>query len=144
MNTIKVDDAVNGTNSDTIYINGNAEAIHTKLIGVSGGVAYSTSRRFDIEMKDVWYIVAKTENGETKYEKTKTQIPMLFIQKDYVNSFNADFKDKNSVAVNLTTDTEQITYNFTAKSDAYTQIKNEFVSYDTIIAYIGDKNAFLN
>lgn len=144
LNTIKVDDAVNGTNSDTIYINGNSEAIHTKLIGVSGGIAYSTSRRFDIEMKDVWYIVAKTENGETKYEKTKTQIPMLFVQKDYVNSFNADFKDKNSVTVNLTTDSEQITYNFTSKSDTYTQIKNEFVSYDTIIAYIGEKNAFLN
>ncbi len=142
LNTIKVEDAVNGTNSDTIYINGNSEAIHTKLIG--GISLHSASRRFDIEMKDVWYIVAKTESGETKYEKVKTQIPMLFVQKDYVNSFNADFEDKNSVAVTLTTDTEQITYNFTAKSDAYIKIKNEFVSYDTIIAYIGEKNEFLN
>ena len=89
INSVKVEDEINGDNLNTIYINGNANAIHTKLVG--GLSLKSLSRRFDIEMKDVYLYVYDREEG---YDKVKTEIPMLFVQNDYIASFGTDFYEK--------------------------------------------------
>ncbi|MDE5666819.1 MAG: hypothetical protein K2I29_01105, partial [Clostridia bacterium] len=139
--TIKVEDAPNGTNLDTVYINGNSSPIKTKLVGILHPTR-ATSRRFDIEMKDVWYIVATTDaNGKISYDKIKTSIPMLFVQSDYIDSFTADFKSENSVSAMILTGVNVITENFVTLSELFADIK-DLVNYNAIVTFIGSKNPF--
>ncbi|MDE7082291.1 MAG: MBG domain-containing protein [Clostridia bacterium] len=139
--SVKVEDATNGTNLDTIYINGNSSPIKTKLVGIAHPTR-ATSRRFDIEMKDVWYVVATTDaNGKISYQKTKTSIPLLFVQSDYVDSFNTDFKSENNVSATILTSVNVITGNFTTLSELFAEVK-DLVDYDAIVTFIGSKSSF--
>ncbi len=142
LTSIRVEKDQNAMNADTIYINGSAEAIKTKLVGITGG-SKATSRRYDIEMKDVWYIVAENKDGEITYKKQKTAIPMLFVQREQLTKLSADFNEKNGVALTVKSDTNAITQNFDLLSDSFIELKDA-VSYDSIIAYIGEKNSFFN
>ena len=147
INTIKVLDDVNGVNADTIFINGSSTAIKTKLVG--GFSLKATSRRFDIEMKDM-FIYTYNQNDE-KYEKVKIQLPMLFVQNEFINSFSTDFYEKNSStgAINPTTislsntDKSYMLAKYNTLIDAYLVIKNE-VTYQYIKDYIGTKNTYFN
>lgn len=125
--SIKALNEMNGDNLNTIYINGNAEAIHTKLVG--GVNSKSLSRRFDIEMKDLYFYKLNVETN--KYEKVKMQIPMLFIQSDFVESFANDFYDKNkgngmtqkpSILIN-NADKAYVNAEYTLLIDTYKAIK---------------------
>lgn len=142
INTIKVTPEQNGTNADTIYINGNTEAIHTKLVG--GITLKYASRRFDIEMKDMYFY---TYNSETeKYEKVKMNIPMLFVQTDYVNNFTADFYEKNNVSASINIETAQKAYFYSEYEtciDEYIELK-ENLTYAEIVEYIGEKDQYFN
>lgn len=142
LTSIRVEKDQNAMNADTIYINGSAEAIKTKLVGISGGTK-ATSRRFDIEMKDVWYIVAENNDGKITYKKQKTAIPMLFVQREQLSTLSADFNEKNNVTLTVKSDTNAITQNFDLLSDSFIELKDA-LSYDSIIAYIGEKNSFFN
>ena len=143
---MKVEDKVNGDNLDTIYINGNANSIHTKLVG--GLSLKSLSRRFDIEMKDVYLYVYNREEG---YDKVKTEIPMLFVQNDYIASFGTDFYEKNK-QTGATSSTDIIipqadkTYMFSKYSeliDEYTALKEQ-VTYKSIKDYISVRDVYFN
>lgn len=142
LTSIRVEKDQNAMNADTIYINGSSEAIKTKLVGISGG-SKATSRRFDIEMKDVWYIVAENKDSEITYKKQKTAIPMLFVQREQLSTLSADFNEKNNVTLTVKSNTNAITQNFDLLSDSFIELKDA-VSYDGIIAYIGEKNSFFN
>ena len=146
INSVKVEDKVNGDNLDTIYINGNANSIHTKLVG--GLSLKSLSRRFDIEMKDVYLYVYNREEG---YDKVKTEIPMLFVQNDYIASFGTDFYEKNK-QTGATSSTDIIipqadkTYMFSKYSeliDEYTALKEQ-VTYKSIKDYISVRDVYFN
>ena len=145
INTIKVIDEVNGKNADTIYINGSENPIKTKLVG--GLSTKSLSRRFDIEMKDMYVFVLNGETG--KYDKVKIEIPMLFVQNDYISSFSADFYNTNKDygAVDPTSitmasaDSSYLFSKYNTLIDAYLVIKAE-VSYQSIKDYIGNKNEY--
>ncbi len=139
---VKVIDQKNGVNADTIYLNNALEAMHTKLIG--GISTKATSRRFDVEMKDVWYIVAKTENGKTQYEKVKFEIPMVFVQKDNMDTFGKDVQEKNgsefpSAPVLPSENIKQITTMFPEMQEIFTKLKEQGSAND-IINYIGEKS----
>ncbi len=136
---IKVTDAQNGLNANTIYINNNIKPIKTKIVGVnplSGGA----SRRFDIEMKDMYYYTYNTETEE--YDKVKINIPMLFVQSDFVESFTKDFNEKNNVTASINISTLQKEY-FNAEYetciDNYLALK-ENLTYSDIVNFIEKSN----
>lgn len=147
INTIKVINEANGSNLDTIYINGSENPIKTKLVG---GVSGRTlSRRFDIEMKDIFLYTYNQD--EQKYEKVKISIPMLFVQNDFIDTFAEDFYEKNQSTgainpTNIVMNSADETFMFGEYStliDEYIEIKEQ-VTYQSIIDYIGNKNEYFN
>ena len=147
INTIKVINETNGSNLDTIYINGSENPIKTKLVG---GVSGRTlSRRFDIEMKDMFLYTYNQD--EQKYEKVKISIPMLFVQNDFIDTFAEDFYEKNQSTgainpTNIVMNSADATFMFGEYStliDEYIEIKEQ-VTYQSIIDYIGNKNEYFN
>ena len=142
-NSVKVSSEHSGTNADTIYVNGAATSFVNKKVG---GVSLKTaSRRYDIEMKDVWYVVATTdEDGKTKYDTVKYSIPMLFVQIEQTATFGADVKEKNpdefSSAPSLPSFTA-VTAMYSEMQELFNVIK-ENVTYADINSFIGNKNAF--
>ena len=95
INTIKKVDKMNGTNADTIYINGSSDTIHTKLVGgISKKLA---SRRFDIEFKTMYFY--QYDQAKEEYVEVSMEIPMMFVQEENSNDFEEDFYDKNKSAL---------------------------------------------
>lgn len=129
INTIKVINKQNVLNKNTIYINNNENAIKTKLVG--GFSVDMGSRRFDIEMKELYGF--KLNRDTNKYEKMKIEIPMMFVQSEFVDSFSVDFYDSNAKtgAINPT--------NISIKTQDY----NFFIlEYDVLISsYINIKTS---
>lgn len=132
INSIKKLDEKNGTNPDTIYINNKTDTIHTKLVG---GLSLKTaSRRFDIEFK-TQYFYQLNQDGE--YEKTTCEIPMIFIQEDNIDTFEADFADKNDITVSLDVSQsvkDAVKYGFHTLVSAYNEIRNT-LTFDDIVSY---------
>lgn len=149
INTIKkvdkesADDADVNTNADDIYINGSAEHIHTKLVGGLGLKMFS--RRFDIEFSKTYFIIPSGE----KYRSVCYEMPMMFVQADYLDSFESDFTDANktsgisgSIQSRVTDATiAAITEGYDAYVESFVQLKS-VVSADDIRAYIGAQNEF--
>lgn len=141
VNTIKKIDEMNGTNSDTIYINGSSDTLHTTLVGLAGITSgKATSRRYDIEFKTMYFFVYNEETE--KYESISMEIPMLFIQTEHVESFESDFAKSNKTAlssnkVTLTvenSDFEAILYGYEVLLPIYDMIKDA-ITRETIIEY---------
>ncbi len=139
--SIKKLDEMNGTNADTVYINGCTEdTLHTKLMLTLGGLKKSTSRRFDIEFKTVYFY---TYNADTEeYEEVSYEIPMIFIQEEAIDSFEEDFAKANETALDSedvsllvdTADFDAITHGYQDLLPIYDEKKDE-VTYETITAY---------
>lgn len=140
INTIKAIHEANGINLDTIYINGSETAIKTKTVG--GISAKTASRRFDIEMKDVYYIVKIETDGKVKYDYVKTSVPMLFVQRAQTGSFSADFNEKNNVSASIPSYT-LVTEDYAWLQQKFFEIRRS-VTYEQIDAYIGEKNSYFN
>lgn len=138
LSSVKAIHETNGVNADTIYLNGSSTPIKTKLVG--GLSLKATSRRFDIEMKDAWFVVKKVEDGKTKYETVKTSVPMLFVQIEQTDTFTKDFKDANGITSSLPTLTP-ITADYEVMQQTFMTIR-ESVTFNEIIAYIGEKNSY--
>lgn len=136
INSIKKQDKQNGSNADTIWINGATDTIHTKIVGLT-----NPSRRFDIEFKTVYAFVYNKETKE--YESVTFEIPMMFIQEGCVDTFAADFEDRNSKSVEsgtvslLVTEavSTQIRYGYHTLVETYKVIKTS-VTYQSIIDYL--------
>ncbi len=141
---VKVLDDINGLNADTVFINNMATVFVTKKVG---GISLATaSRRYDIEMKDVWYTVAVTKDSKTEYQRVKTQIPMLFVQKDNLNTLGSDMKENNSSAFagtpSVSSNTTAVVISeFEALCKLFETVKTQ-MSYNEIVAYIGTKHSF--
>ncbi len=139
LNTIRVEDQSNGLNADTVYLNGQSNPISTKNVSIT-----KPSRRFDIEMKEVWYVVKTTQDGKTEYKTQKTLVPMLFVQKENLNTFPDDMKEKNSylTVVSVSQDKiDAIQEHFNALKSLFDTAK-ESVTYQVIDAFIGTKDEF--
>ena len=84
-------------------------------------------------------------NAQTKdYEKVSFEIPMLFIQKEYVNAFSSDFYEKNqdngmnqNPSFNLNSSDYNKLCNLYTSDDAesFKQAK-DLVSYNDILNYV--------
>lgn len=140
LNSVKAIHEQNGMNADTVYLNASSEPIKTKTVG--GISLKALSRRFDIEMKDVWYVVKNIENGKTKYETVKTSVPMLFVQIEHTETFGGDFKEKNNITATLPSVTA-ITADYEDMQQTFLTIK-EIVTFNEITAYIGEKNNYFD
>ena len=131
----------NGSNADTVFINGSASAFvprYNTILGVK------TSRQYDIEFKTVYVLVYDEANDS--YETVKTEIPMLFVQRDNLDSYLADIEELNGVTlVNTQTAAEAgaVSVGFTVHLEVYETIK-ELVTPEQIVAYIGTRDAFFD
>ncbi len=132
--TVKVEDAQNGVNADTVYVNGNANPFEPKNFG---GIGLDTlSRRYDIEMKEVWYIVATEKEGEVVYESEKALIPMLFVNKGKMSEFPEDVIEKNDYLSGVSLpDSDAITVPFESSQSTYLALK-ELVTYEELQEFI--------
>ena len=138
----------NGTTSlheniHDVYVNG-----HNKIFTpVKNKIALiETSRKFDIEMKTVYYVVATTEGGELTYTVVETEIPMLFVQKKNVEEFSSDVLDKNDDAFDTTPElpAEELGVaeeNFESVNEALTEIK-EKLTYEELESQLGTRDPF--
>ena len=130
-------------NLHDVYVNNSNEIftpVKNKLLGVS------TSRKFDIEMKTVYYVVANTEGGETIYTVVETEIPMLFVQKKNAEDFSADIVKENNFAITPTLPTAKIQVakdNFSTMYELLTVIK-EKLTYSELKSQLGTKDSFFN
>ena len=65
-NSVRVIHKTNGRNLDTVYLNGSANVFEKTT------VLKTLTRKFDVEMKDVWYVIKETkENGKISYKREK-------------------------------------------------------------------------
>ncbi len=140
--SVRVEDAKNGLNLDSVYINGQNTVFATKKVNP---ILPTSSRRFDVEMKEVWYIVAETSDDKTEYKSIKTLIPMLFVQTKQTDSFAADVKEKNAYMPDVALPMPQIS----TVNSHYDSMKRLFdtakdITFADIQAYIGDKNEFFD
>lgn len=138
INSVRVSDEQNGLNADSIYVNGSTELFKTKKVKPIP----TSSRRFDIEMKEVWYVVAETTNGKTSYKSQKTLVPMLFVQKEQTDAFAADIKDTNGITATLpAAKIQTVTSNYETLKTLFDAAKTE-VTYESINGFIGEKDEF--
>ena len=88
---------------------------------------------------------------EEKYEKNKIEIPMLFVQNEFLNSFSEDFysANKNTGAISPTkinlssTDSAFLLSKYQNLIDEYLVLKSK-VTYLDIKGYVGEKSAYFN
>ena len=140
----------NGVNADTIYINGYTESAINSMMVNANAFKLDTSRRFDIEFKTVyaWKENEKTDEDGTKtteYGQVKFEIPMLFVQRKCLDTFEKDFFDKNGkrlggvASVELKGSAEAqaaVAAGYTILLPEYEKMKDS-VSHEAIIAYCG-------
>lgn len=93
---VKNDVDINPTkNQNDIYVNGSQDV----FVPEYNTVAFvKTSRHYDIEMREVYYVVKKVEGDKTIYEVVKTEIPMVFVQEENIEDFASEVKENNSSA----------------------------------------------
>lgn len=137
---VKVEDIANGINADTIYINNSVNPFESTNIGGIG--LDMLSRRYDIEMKEVWYVVEKEESGKITYITEKVLVPMLFVQKKSMKDFADDVTSKNDTVNSASLpDVTIVTSTFTATKEAYISLK-ELMTYEEVDKFIGEQNSF--
>ncbi len=136
--SVKMVEETNGLNSHTVYLNGSQTAFQTKKIG---GISLSAlSRRYDIEMKEVYFMVAEGTGENITYKTVAAQVPMLFVQTDNLGDLGKDMKAQNtaifssepSISANIIT---PVTTTFPTLSELFTEVKAQN-SYQEIQAYI--------
>ncbi len=136
------DGALSGatSNSDNIYVNKSGVVFETKNVGLT-----NPSRRYDIEMKTVYYYVYDAE--QEKFEKIKCEIPMMFVQEAYLESFTDDVADENEgLSLEITVSSEDIGAldgYYETLLPAYDEIA-ALVSPEDVIIFIGEKNSYFD
>ncbi len=139
INTVKKEDKANGTNADTIYINGATDTIHTKFVSIT-----DFSRRFDIEFKKVY---AFTYNDETEeYDSVEFEVPMMFVQEKHADTFASDFEDKNKSSVEsgivgiIASEATKtaVNYGYHTLVESYKKIK-DLITYQNVVDFCKQK-----
>ena len=144
INTIKAvrnDNILPYENWHDIYVNGSDTIFKVKK-------NYFLSRRYDIEMKTVYYVVATNEGGEVVYTVQETEIPMLSVQNKNVEDFTDDITSQNK---NLFTTTPTLPLaklaianeNIEPLYELLEKIK-ETLTYDELESQLGTRNSFFD
>lgn len=130
-------------NPHKIYINELSEQFHAKTVGYIG--ADMLSRRYDIEMKTVYYYVY--DAAQKGFKKIKCEIPMMFVQEDHFDTFSEDVADKNkdlSLTITVSSaDIGALDGYYETLLPAYDAIA-ALVSPDDVITFIGEKNSYFD
>ncbi len=124
--------------SVSIFVNGSNTAVEPKKVG--GLSTVMLSRRFDIEFKEVCaYIYDETKE---KYSEVVFEVPMLFIQEGYIDSFSKDFAEVNGGSVvtlqTSSTDKTAVNIGYHTLVEEYKKIQTAVTQAD-IIAYCAKK-----
>lgn len=140
--SVRIAAEANGLNANTVFVNGNSNAFATKKVNP---LIPTSSRRFDIEMKEVWYITKTKTDGKVAYTAVKTEIPMLFVQTKQTDGFTSDVKEKNGYidAKLPASDMTAVNADYDALKGLFVAIKDQ-VGYNDIKSFIGDKDEFFD
>lgn len=131
LNSIKYD-------GDDFYINGYTnKALKNVKMGASF-VLKALSRRYDVEVKTMYFYTYNADTGE--YETVSYEIPMLFVQEEVYDSFDADFSDANEGALGGDTvelqirnaDIAAIDYGYEVLLPVYDTLKDAVTQQDII------------
>lgn len=121
-------------NPAKIFINGSSTAWEAKKALLS--------RRFDIEFRTQF--VYSYDATEEKYIEHKIEVPMIFVQEKYYDTFIDDVQATNKVTISVkvnNNDLDKILEDYDTLIPVFIENKDK-VTADTIIAYIGDKIVF--
>ena len=121
-------------NPAKIFINGSSTAWEAKKALLS--------RRFDIEFRTQF--VYSYDATEGKYIEHKIEVPMIFVQEKYYDTFIDDVQATNKVTISVkvnNNDLDKILADYDTLIPVFIESK-DMVTEETIIAYIGDKITF--
>lgn len=131
------------SNPNEIYLNGSEDVFATKKVGGLGTDMFS--RRFDIEMKTVYYYTYDAENDS--FDKVKSEIPMLFVQEGFLEYFTEDVKDENkdlTLSVTVSSAMVAVLDNYyTLQLPLYDKIAS-LVTPEMVIAFIGTEDPYFS
>lgn len=122
-------------------VNGSAEKWAVKKVG---GLSLKTaSRRFDIEFRTQYFY--RYNAGTQAYDEVAVEVPMLFVQEEYLDTLTDDVRSVNP-AVTLTvtmntTDLTRIESDYDTLIDVFITNKSTATSSD-VVAAIGEKISF--
>ncbi|MBQ4510273.1 MAG: InlB B-repeat-containing protein [Clostridia bacterium] len=123
-----------GKEAAKVFINGSSTQWQAKKALLS--------RRFDIELRTQY--VYSYDATEQKYVEHKIEVPMIFVQEKYYDTFIDDVEATNDVTVSVEVsneDLEKILEDYDTLIPIFVENKDK-VTVDIIIAYIGDKITF--
>ncbi len=132
-------------NAYDVYINSSSE----KFVPVKNKIAFvETSRKFDIEMRTVYYVVEVVNGDKTDYEVVETEIPMMFVQKGNVEDFESDIvkANKNVFSQTPTLPASKINVaqvNFESIKTLLDAIK-ENLTYQELVNQLGTRDPFFD
>lgn len=132
-------------NKHDVYLNGSTN----EFVPVKNKIAFvETSRKFDIEMKTVYYLQETTEGDKVIYEVVETEIPMLFVQKGNVEDFSSDIvgANKNTFVNTPLLPTTKINVAGAYFEDVQITLNGikELLTFDELVSQLGTKNSFFN
>ncbi|MBN3491130.1 InlB B-repeat-containing protein [Acholeplasma equirhinis] len=135
--SIKKIDQANGSNPNSIYVNGSATLFASKTVG--GLSLKSFSRRYDIEFRKqyVYYL------DGAELTRAEIEVPMLFVQAEQYASLVTDVKSNNAnlSTFNMTVSTStksKIEADYSTMIDIFITNK-ESIKVEDIIGFIGNK-----
>ncbi len=135
INTIKVLDGTSSLNKNDIYVNGNDKIFAIKECG--GLSLKAKSRRYDIEMRKNYLYTYDSSLDE--YTRVEVEIPMLFVQAEYLEELENDIENKNAyLDVKLSTNQgiiSKIQDDYAKLIDVFLNNK-ENITADDILDYI--------
>ena len=126
-------------NTDSkLYVNGLSAEWKSKTVGGFSTAAFS--RRFDIEFRTQY--VTSYDSATQEYTVHKIQVPLIFIQEDYYDSYSDDIKsvnkNVNAEVILPDQDVEELMSAYDEFVPVFIENKDLF-SVDIILAYIGEK-----
>ena len=132
-------------NSHDVYINGLSTTFKPKY---NTKFLVPTTRRFDIEMRTVYYLQQETNGEDVSYKIVETQVPMMFIQNAVVETFDSEVKEMNGSAFSSKPTIPTISIN--VANNCFESLKTlliavqEKLTYQELQSQIGAKNEFFN
>lgn len=98
-----------------------------------------TSRKFDIEFRTQYFYYY--DNKEQKYISVKAELPMLFIQRNNLNTFTADVLSKNGItlSVNVRSDALEALDQYYDTLLPIFKVNKDRMTSDSVVNFIGNK-----
>ncbi len=122
------------------FVNGSSKAWEAKLVGGFG--LKMMSRRFDIEFRTQYFYEYDAQTDS--YVTIEAQVPMLFVQEEYLDTLISDVKSTNSITL-IPTYTEEelnaILVNYDTLVELF-KLNKDAMSSALIVEIIGEKYTF--